>query len=257
MLRYHSTTTYVQTTIADTGQNKSIIYVRTDSRGDAKVYLVPSTSAGTDPVMYVPVNLSADGSSEAGVSSVTSDPDFTATATPAIRTGADQTVDRGSSTLTPEVNARVGTQNQPLEMRLALTSNTANVQIHFEVTGGRIYLDPRLHDQINPDYKTSLTTVTSSGGVATVLVQVNNGATARVTGRIAGNNTHTGRHTVTYFWDYPHIEYVSGSEKKFGATGGRLEEPLVVRVKDGPNGSPVPGQVVKFKETSTASQTWT
>ena len=138
-------------------------------------------------------------------------------------------------------------------MRLALTSNTANVQINFEVTGGRIYLDPRLHDQINPDYKTSLTTVTSSGGVATVLVQVNNGATARVTGRIAGNNTHTGRHTVTYFWDYPHIEYVSGTEKKFGATGGRLEEPLVVRVKDGPNGSPVPGQVVKFEETSTPS----
>ena len=60
LLRYQSIGTYVQTTIVDSGQNENVIYVRTDSRGDAKVYLVPSTEAGTDTVAYVPVNLNAD-----------------------------------------------------------------------------------------------------------------------------------------------------------------------------------------------------
>ena len=258
LLRYHSTTTYVQTTIANTGQNENTIYVKTDSRGGAKVYLVPSTSAGTETVTYTPVSLTADLDAESNTQptvspAATANRQFTATATPAISTSADEEVDRDATdtTQTPQVNAQYGTVNTPLTMSVALTGDPSNVQVRFEITGGRIYLSPIVHDQSNPDYKTSLTTVTNSDGAASVFVQVNNGATARVTARIAGNNTHTGRHTVTYFWKYPHIEYVSGNNRR-GATGGRLEDPLVVRVLDGQGGRPVPGQVVKFEETSTA-----
>ena len=241
-LRYFSRTLYDNdgsTQVSNQPNNFTNVAVYTDNQGYAKAYLVLGTSAGPNMV-----TATMDGQS------VT----FTATATPAIRTGADQTVNRRSSTATPQINARHGTPNTPLTMSLALTSGSsgANVQVHFGITGGRIYLNPIDLDLTQPNYQTSLTTVTNNSGVATVNVQVNNGATARVTAQIVGNNTFSGRHTVTYFWNYPYIEYVSGNNQ-FGATGGRVENPLVVRVKDGPNGQAVPGQAVRFEETSTPS----
>ena len=83
-------------------------------------------------------------------------------------------------------------------------------------------------------------------------VQVNSSSAAIVTARIAGNLNDAGRHVVTYFYNYPYLEYVSGNDQ-FGATGGRVEDPLVVRVLDGEGGRPVPKQVVKFIESSAGS----
>ena len=61
-----------------------------------------------------------------------------------------------------------------------------------------------------PDYQTSLTTVTQDNGSgdydAIVHVEVNNGATAEVTAQIIGNNTPRGRYTVTYFWGDPNYD---------------------------------------------------
>ena len=123
LLRYQSIGTYVQTTITDSGQNEDVIYVRTDSRGDAKVYLVPSTTAGTDTVTYVPVNLNADASVATAITAVDApDGSFTATATPAIRTGDGLRISKDASETTesPQRNAQYGNLNNPLEMSVRI-----------------------------------------------------------------------------------------------------------------------------------------
>ena len=223
--------------ITNADNNKTPITVKTDNSGDAKVYVVPGSDAETYMIR----------ASITGITPVLDPTAFTFTAT-AIQTRDDTsayTIDRAESTLTPVVRDLY----RDSEMRVRVTGDTSvsNVQVNFSVTGGRI-----TRDEINPNYQTSLSTVTDSDGDATVYVQLNRGTTATVTARIDGTISDDRTHVVTYFYNYPHIEYVSGDNQR-GATGGRLEDPLVVRVKDGQNGRAVPGQVVKFEETSTAS----
>ena len=125
-----------------------------------------------------------------------------------------------------------------------------NVQVDFSVSGGRLTLTP------GSSYGTSLSTVTiddsgniNNHGFARVWVQASGNSVAIVTARIAGNNEDAGRYVVTFLRSGPYIEYVSGDEQD-GAIGGRLENPLVVKVLDGRGGSPIPDQVVKFNVES-------
>ena len=197
-------------------QNTDSVTVYTDSQGYAKAYLVLGTNVGANTV-----------TATAAGQSVT----FIATATPVVRGGQDLKIDRDTdpTTETPQRNAQYGTVNTPLTMSVKIVTSTGgnaaadvnNVQVNFQVNGGRIYLAPTALDLAEPDYKTSLTTVTgtvnSVSGVATVFVQVNNGATATVTAQIVGNNTSRGRHVVTYFWGDPNYDDDS--------SGGRDDPP--------------------------------
>ena len=205
--------------------NKSLIIVKTDGSGNAKVYLVPGMSAEeymvtvSNPVTGITALLDPVGFT------------FTATATAAVRGGADLKIDRDANrtTETPQRNAQYGNVNTPLTMSVKIVKNAGdstpsdvnNVQVNFKINGGRIYLAPATLDLTQPDYQTSLTTVTEvvdrANGVATVYVEVNNGATATVTAQIVGNNSSRGRHVVTYFWGDPNYDDDSG--------GGRSDPP--------------------------------
>ena len=118
-----------------------------------------------------------------------------------------------------------------------------NVQVDFSVSGGQLTLTP------GASYRTSLSTVTMSDGFARVWVQSNRGSVAIVTARIAGNNEDAGRYVVTFLHGGSYIEYVSGDDQD-GAVGGRLENPLVVRVLNGQGGSAIPNQIVRFNVES-------
>ena len=235
-LRYFSHALFADETESE--QDTKSVTVYTDSSGYAKAYLV----LGTTAVEHT-VTATMDGES------VT----FTATATQAINTGPNYEIDRDTGTTTtstPQVGARYGNPSSPLRMIVnvnnsSTNNNAANVQVHFEVTGGRIYLAPSGLDLSQPDYQTALSTVTDTDGNATVYVEANRGSTATVTARIAGNYDADGTHVVTYFYDNVNLEYVSGNPQE-GVEGTQLGEPLVVRIIDGPSGGPVPGQIVKF-----------
>ena len=194
--------------ITSVDDNKDSIIVKTDGSGNAKVYLVPGTSAEeyivtvSNPVTRVTTLLDPVGFR------------FTATATAAVRSGADLKIDKDhtNTTQSPQRDAKFGTVNDPLAMSVVIVTDdtnqavSGNVQVNFQINGGRIYLEPATLDLTQPDYQTLLTTVTNSSGIATVKVQVNNGATATVTAQIVGNSSPRGRHTVTYFWGDPNYD---------------------------------------------------
>ena len=117
------------------------------------------------------------------------------------------------------------------------------VQVAFSATGVQISQD-------GVRYGNSVTTVSNSSGVAQIYVKSQR-STGTVTARVVGSNNLFATHKVTYFFNSPYIEYVSGNNQE-GAIGGRVENPLVVRVLDGPGGRPVPNQVVQF-DVSAAS----
>ena len=221
VLRYFSASLFDNTALSV--QNTNTVTVYTDREGYAKAYLVLGTTAGANMV-----TATADGQTiPAAGTPVT----FTATATPVVRTGQGLRInkDHDDTTQSPQRDAKFGTVNTPLKMSVKIVTNTGddadadvnNVQVNFQINGGRIYLAPATLDLTEPDYQTSLTTVTetvgSVNGIATVYVEVNNGATATVTAQIVGNNSSRGRHVVTYFWGDPNYDDDSG--------GGRDDPP--------------------------------
>ena len=214
VLRYFSASLFDKTALSV--QNTNTVTVYTDGQGYAKAYLVLGINVGANTV-----------TATAAGQFVT----FTATATPVVRGGQDLKIDRDANrtTQTPQRNAQYGNVNTPLTMSVKIVANAGdstpsdvnNVQVNFQINGGRIYLAPATLDLTQPDYQTSLTTVTETvdraNGVATVYVEVNNGATATVTAQIVGNNSSRGRHVVTYFWGDPNYDDDSG--------GGRSDPP--------------------------------
>ena len=247
VLRYFSASLFDKTALSV--QNTNTVTVYTDGQGYAKAYLVLGTNVGANTV-----------TATAAGQSVT----FIATATPVVRGGAGLRIDRdhANTTQTPQRNAQYGTLNTPLTMSVrivddATVTGTAvpnDVQVNFRITGGRIYLAPATLDLADPDYQTSLTTVTetvgSVNGTAIVYVEVNNGATATVTAQIVGNNTPRGRHVVTYFWGDPNYDDDSG--------GGRSDPPPPPPPSDTITITPStidgePGEEVTIRVTSSPS----
>ena len=237
--------------ITSDDDNRSSIIVKTDGSGNAKVYLVPGKSA--EEYMVTVSN---------PVTGVTTllDPDeftFTATATAAVRGGADLKIDKDhtNTTQSPQRDAKFGTVNNPLAMSVVIRTDNVvetlseNVQVNFQINGGRIYLAPATLDLTQPDYQTLLTTVTDSSGIATVYVEVNNGATATVTAQIVGNNSPRGRYTVTYFWGDPNYDDDSGGGRSDplpptntitispSSTTGEPGEEVTIRVTSSPSGA--------------------
>ena len=159
----------------------------------------------------------------------------------------DYVIDKGDSTSTPMILRAQG--DTPMMVKVEDSNNTiaGNVQVEFSVTGGQITLTP------GSNHRTSLSTVTgATDGIARVWVQARGNSVAIVTARIAENNADAGRYVVTFLRSGPYIELVSGDDKD-GALGGRLENPLVVRVLDGRGGSAIPDQIVRFKVTANAN----
>ena len=237
--------------ITDLGDNnRSPIIVKTDGSGNAKVYLVP----GTNPKEYMvtvsnPVTEATTLLDPAGFK-------FTATATADVRGGANLKIDKddAKTTQSPQRDAKFGTVNKSLAMSVEIVMDdtseapSGNVQVNFQINGGRIYLEPATLDLTQPDYQTLLTTVTNSSGIATVNVEVNNGATATVKAQIVGNNSPNGRYTVTYFWGDPN--YDDDSSSGSGNNNNNVTNTITISPL---NTTGEPGEEVTINVTSSPS----
>ena len=219
--------------ITNTDDNREPITVKTDSQGYAKVYLVPGASAASYTV----------SAAVSGTTSVLLDPTnftFTASAIQSISGAGSYVIDKASTSTTTTPQRRDPDIDSTMTVNVKETgTNISNAQVKFTVTGGRITLTS------GSNYQSSLSTVTDSNGNATVHVQLTGSSSAIVTAQVVGNYEDSGKHTVTYFYNYPYIEYVSGNNQS-GSIGGRVQDPLVVRVLDGQGGRPVSEQIVHF-----------
>ena len=234
--------------------------VKTDGSGYARVYLLPGTTADTYAVTYAVMSQTSPttlgnaltGAAASSQSAGAVNEQFTATAIPDTATTRDYVIDKSESgsTSTPKILRSQGDTELRVKVRVEDNGSEApNVQVDFSVNGGRLTLTP------GTGYGNSLSTVTiddsgnANHGFARVWVQASGNSVAIVTARIAGNNEDAGRYVVTFLHSGPYIEYVSGDEQD-GAVGGRLENPLVVKVVDGRGGSAIPDQIVRFNVES-------
>ena len=238
--------------ISAVDDNQTPLIVKTDGSGRASVYLLPGTSADTYTVTYAVVRQNSPtavgsaltGAAESSQSAGAINEQFTATAIQDPGDTRDYVIDKGDSTETPKILRSERDTELKVKVKTAANAgNAPNVQVDFSVNGGRITLTP------GSNYGTSLSTVTDSVGDARVWVQASGNSVATVTARIAGNTEDAGRYVVTFLRSGAYIEYVSGDDQD-GAVGGRLEDPLVVRVLDGEGGSPIPNQIVRFNVTA-------
>ena len=123
------------------------------------------------------------------------------------------------------------------DSEIATTVNgTGSLPVTFSVSGGgRVYVE-------KGDRQTSGTSSLTTSTDATVSLSMNS-RTNRVTVTIQGLDSDT----TTYIYGNPRLEKVSGTGQT-GIAGGRLEEPLVVKLVDF-RGSSVSGIPVNFSTT--------
>ena len=105
---------------------------------------------------------------------------------------------------------------------------SGNIRIEYSVVEGpgRLYVQIGTSPNIR---KSSPLRTLSTSDVASVRLDMN-GGTNKVQATAAGAPPTTG----VFIFGYPSVEIVSGNNQE-GALGGRLEDPLVVRVTDGKN----------------------
>ena len=75
-----------------------------------------------------------------------------------------------------------------------------------------------------------------------------NGTTNKVTVTVLGSNNYVPPVTVFFIYGLPSLEATQGSSGQMGGIGGRLENPLGIRVKDG-RGRTISGLDVTFTTT--------
>ena len=97
-----------------------------------------------------------------------------------------------------------------------------------------------------PPYKSSAVTTLSTSTAATVKLDMN-GATNKVQASISGQSPTT----AIFIFGYPNVAIVSGNNQD-GVFGGRLDDPLVVSVKDGKN-RPISGLAAMFDTEATGA----
>ena len=219
--------------------------VKTDGSGYAKVYFVPGDAAASSTISYrVPVQTSPTVLDSTNAAS--GSPNFSATAVQAYSTHLIDPTD-SITTSTPQFFSGQSSRVEDMKVKVESASTDfsgslqTNVIVDFSATGAQI-------SRHGSTYGSSVTTVSDSTGVATIKVK-SQSSTATVTATVRGSNHNFRTYVVTYFFQSPHIEIVSGNNQ-FGVTGGRIEDALVVRVLDGSGGSPVANQLVMFEETT-------
>ena len=244
--------------IRETGsaEGTTAISVKTNSSGEAKVYLTVPNAAG-----LVTVN-----------AAVTETPPAPGTTTAAELGTANQftvfAVERDSSVLsglTIDVVPPTPVENADPNRSAIWVGTTATVpvEVEFTVTGGQLYLDPMLQDldaislkqsTDRPKYATTLRLSTDasgdigSSGSPILFVKVNSGI-AVVRAEILRSSEDDAVREVQYLAGTIELEKVSNNQRVRGALGGLRSDPFVVRALIG--GRPASGQIVKFTHTQT------
>ena len=249
MLRSVTSSDFIRET--GSAEGTTTISVKTNSSGQAKVYLtVPTTAAVVTVDAAVAGTPPAPGTNLAALGTTNQ---FTVFA-----------VERDSTVLGPLTID--GAPNTPVENadpdRNGLwvgTTATAPTEVRFTVTGGQLYLNPALLDldanslrqsTDRPQYVTELRVSTDasgdigSSGSPIVFVKVNSGV-AEVRVEILRSSSDAAVRTIQYITGSVELDAVSGGSPRVGGVpGGLRENPFVVRATIG--GSPASGQTVKF-----------
>ncbi|MYC40912.1 MAG: hypothetical protein F4X55_07905, partial [Candidatus Dadabacteria bacterium] len=125
-----------------------------------------------------------------------------------------------------------------------------NVRVKYEVVSGsgEIYVNVTRTDG---DYMGSKGRSLTTSSSATVKVDMN-GTTNKVTITVVGSNNYVPPQTVFFIYGLPSLEATQGSSGQKGATSGRLENPLGIRVKDG-KGRTISGLGVTFTTSATGA----
>ena len=238
--------------IRETGSTEGglTISVKTNSSGQARVYLtVPSTAGVVTVDAAVAGTPPAPGTTLAQLGSTNQ---FTVFA-----------VERDSSQLsglTIDVAPSSPVENADPNKNDIWVGTTADrpVEVKLTVTGGQLYLDPALQDldaiSLNqstdrPKYATTLyVSTTVDGNIGTsaspvVYLKVNSGV-AIVKAEILRSSQDAAVREIQYLAGTIELEKVSSNQRVRGALGGLRSDPFVVRVLIG--NSPASGQVVKF-----------
>ena len=126
-------------------------------------------------------------------------------------------------------------------------ANFNNVKIKYDVVSGNGQVYVTKSGRVGPKGR-SITTSSE----ATVQLDMN-GTTNKVTVSVPGSNTYIKPVTAFFIYGLPSLEATSGSSGQKGATSGRLENPLGIRVKD-ERGSIISGIEVTFTTAVTGAK---
>ena len=236
------------------------ISVKTDSRGEAKVYLTTPTVPATGGTLTVSAVVAATPPPPPppGTDPFPSRASFTVFAVR--RQTSTLTITKTDSTATPVESS------DPNYNPIYLTISQPHTEVEFTITGGQLYLAPALLDldatslnqpQDRPRYVSNLKVSADASrqiGTATspvVFARVNSGI-ATLTARIPGSSEDDAEHVIQIITGSLNLIAVSGGSPRVGgALGGLRSAPFVVRAEAG--GSPAPGQIVKFGHTVTSN----
>ena len=131
--------------------------------------------------------------------------------------------------------------DRPLQINTLFTSGT-NVPLHYTVEGsGSVFVKVTYPDGPASEGRSAKTLFTSRD--APVFINMNRGS-SKVSVYIQGQSPLETTKSITFIYDYAVLE-ITGGDNQVGATSGRLEEPLSVKVTD-KNRRPVPGLRVQF-----------
>ena len=158
-------------------------------------------------------------------------------------------------TLTGLLDVIVGAFETPsLTATVAGVSALTNIRVEFEITRGPGSLSAE--NTIGSKTSKKLSTVTSTGGVATVTLDPRKG-TNHVRAWIYGNPPGTtGQLTEgIYIYEWASLKKVSGDsgdsgdpqQNQKGPAGSRLEDPFVVQLFDSTGRTKIPGATIKFE----------
>ena len=140
---------------------------------------------------------------------------------------------------------------EPKPITVTLSKGWARVEFQVYEGSGTLFEDKDGRNGPDNSPRRQLIAFSNNNGTefqATVYLRANRG-TSKVRAWVYGNSPGTTNKSmdVTYIYKWVTISSES-DDNQFGARGGRLDDPLVVRVQDGGN-RPLSGEIVKFSVT--------
>ena len=172
------------------------------------------------------------------------------------KSSAASALDFATTTIASNTNYAVGRDDTHDSPVLITVTPAENTPITFEVVKGpgKFYVEkdysgdddsaPNSKSSSKSKLETSSNAASGSDAGANVYLDMG-GGTNRVTISAPGTIAPV---TAIFIYGYPRIE-ISDGDGQIGAPGGRLEDPLVVKVKDGKN-SGIPTALVTFGSTA-------